>query len=444
MLDTKQLGKRVALLRKESGMSQEKLAELLCISPQAISKWENGHTTPETSLLPVLAQIFRCSIDEIIMPAYLFEAEIEEKKGINMDQQARKIAGYIIQQLGGAAPEEGIGLDDAAIMEAVCRVHPNLGNFQIERGKPEAHERYVSIYITVTTSQQKLSLVEKIYCGEDRELLGYELFSRYVTAVPQVYCVDFDKKILLVEEVTDSIQGIHFDVNNENGKIFRNHYDAIMEETAKVHAAFWENEDAFQKTGMDWRHETEENLLAHINGMEQNFLTYRAKEETGRIPKVWNGLRNTINAEELDYFQDAAQFLRQKYVSMIDDRFHAGKHITVIHGDLHPGNIFVSKLPGASVKMIDMEAVRVGLCTEDLAMLLALHIESDRECAKPLLAHYYECLCRYVKGYSYEMFMEDYRIAIAEAVFFPIRLINRGIYDFDMRDRAIRAYETFV
>lgn len=372
MFDTKQLGKKIAHLRKQNGMSQEKLSELLCISPQAISKWENGHTTPEISLLPVLSQIFQCSIDEIIMPAYLSETEIEK-----MDK-------------------EGIGLDDAAVMEAVRRVHPNLGHFRITREGPEAHERYVSIYITVTASQQKLRLVERIYRSQDRELLGYELFSRYVTAVPQVYCIDFNRRILLMEEVTDSIQGIHFDEDNANGQRFRNTYRTLLEEIANVHAAFWEKEDAFQKMGIDWRHETEENLLAHINGMEQYFLAYREKEETGRIPKVWNGVRNTIQAEKLDYYLDAAQFLRQKYISMIDDRFHAGRQITVIHGDLHPGNIFVSGLPGASVKMIDMEAVRMGLCTEDLSMLLALHIEPDKERAKPLLSHYYECLCRNV------------------------------------------------
>jgi hypothetical protein len=40
--------------------------------------------------------------------------------------------------------------------------------------------------------------------------------------------------------------------------------------------------------------------------------------------------------------------------------------------------------------------------------------------------------------------MKDYKISIAENLFFPIRLINRGIYDFRMRDKAIRAFETFV
>lgn len=444
MLDTKQFGKRIALLRKQNGMSQEKLAGLLCISPQAISKWENGHTTPETSLLPVLAQIFQCSIDEIIMPAYLFDPEIEENKADKIDLQARKIADYIIQQLDGTMQKESIGLNDAEIVGAVRKIHPSLSNCQITRGKPEAHNRYISTYITVTTAQQELKLVEKVYRGYDKELMGYELFSRYVLTVPQLYCVNLDKNILLMEEFTGCIQGVHFDEDNENGRQFRDNYKIILEEVAKMHAAFWENEEAFQETGLDWRHETAENLLAHIGGMEQDFLAYLEKEKTGRIPRVWNGLRNSIDIGQLDYFRDAIRFLREKYVALIEQRFRAGKNITMLHGDLHPGNIFISKPPGVSVKMIDMEAVRPGLCTEDLAMLLALHIEPAKEYAKPLLDHYYECLSRHIEGYSYEMFMEDYRISIAEAIFYPIRLINRGICDFAMRDRAIMAYGTFM
>ena len=127
MFDIKQFGKRIAFLRKQNGMSQEKLANLLGISSQAISKWENGHTTPDTSLLPVLAQIFQCSVDEIIMPAYFFDMDLEEKKIDKMDWRARQIADYIIQQLGDTMPTENIGLEDAAVIEAVRRVHPNLG-----------------------------------------------------------------------------------------------------------------------------------------------------------------------------------------------------------------------------------------------------------------------------------------------------------------------------
>lgn len=444
MLDTKRFGKRIAFLRKQTGMSQESLAQLLYISPQAISKWENGHTVPETPLLPVLAQIFNCSIDEMIMPAYLFDSDIEEKKRSKLEKQAEYIADFIIRKLGGIKTEECIGLDDHAIMEAVRRVHPNLGNYEITRGKPEAHHKYISIYITVTTSQETIGLVEKVYQSDEKELAGYQLFSRYVTAIPRIYDIDFDKKILLMEEVNDRIQGTCFDENNESGKIFRDNYYALLEETAKVHATFWENKAAFQKIGLDERHKSEKNLLAHINGMEQDFLAYRKAEGAGKIPKVWSGLSNTIDAGKLDYFQDAIEFLRQRYIPLIEERFDTEQNITVIHGDLHPGNLFVSKQPRSDVKMIDMEAVRRGLCTEDLAMLLALHIQPDKKSAKPLLDYYYQCLCREIKTYSYEMFMDDYRISIAEAMFYTIRLMNSGIYDFEMRDRAVRAYETFV
>lgn len=62
------VGKRIAQLRKQAKQTQDKLAERLGITAQAISKWENGHTLPDTVLLPVLAKIFDCSIDAILMP----------------------------------------------------------------------------------------------------------------------------------------------------------------------------------------------------------------------------------------------------------------------------------------------------------------------------------------------------------------------------------------
>jgi transcriptional regulator with XRE-family HTH domain len=57
----------------------EKLAEMLYISPQEISKGENGHSLPDTAMLPVLSQIFRCIVDDIIISAYSFDEEIESE-----------------------------------------------------------------------------------------------------------------------------------------------------------------------------------------------------------------------------------------------------------------------------------------------------------------------------------------------------------------------------
>ena len=45
----------IARLRRERGMTQEALAEVIGVSPQTISKWENNTTYPDIALLPVLA-----------------------------------------------------------------------------------------------------------------------------------------------------------------------------------------------------------------------------------------------------------------------------------------------------------------------------------------------------------------------------------------------------
>lgn len=52
-------------LRREQGLTQSALAEKLCVSFQAISKWENKLSSPDILLLPKIAKIFGVSIDEL-------------------------------------------------------------------------------------------------------------------------------------------------------------------------------------------------------------------------------------------------------------------------------------------------------------------------------------------------------------------------------------------
>jgi len=65
-MDTSKIGKQITNMRKERGFTQEGLAELLGISPQSVSKWENGHSLPETALLPHLAKALDTSIDSLL------------------------------------------------------------------------------------------------------------------------------------------------------------------------------------------------------------------------------------------------------------------------------------------------------------------------------------------------------------------------------------------
>jgi len=56
----------VAELRRTKGITQSELAEYLGVSFQAVSKWENGTTMPDITLLPMLSDYFQVSVDEIL------------------------------------------------------------------------------------------------------------------------------------------------------------------------------------------------------------------------------------------------------------------------------------------------------------------------------------------------------------------------------------------
>jgi len=53
-------------LRKEKGMSQENLAEILDVSRQAISKWESGQSYPEMEKLIALSNLFSVTLDSLV------------------------------------------------------------------------------------------------------------------------------------------------------------------------------------------------------------------------------------------------------------------------------------------------------------------------------------------------------------------------------------------
>lgn len=70
------LGEKIKALRKQKDISQEILAGYLGVSFQAVSKWENGSTMPDVTLIPAIASFFGVSIDEIF-DYNLFETEKE-------------------------------------------------------------------------------------------------------------------------------------------------------------------------------------------------------------------------------------------------------------------------------------------------------------------------------------------------------------------------------
>ena len=65
-MNEKNIGKFIASLRKANGYTQEELGEILSVSNKTISSWENGNSSPDLSLLPIIADLFNVTCDELI------------------------------------------------------------------------------------------------------------------------------------------------------------------------------------------------------------------------------------------------------------------------------------------------------------------------------------------------------------------------------------------
>ena len=80
------LGESIRRLRRESGFTQEQLAEALGVSVSAVHKWEAGKATPELGMLVDIAQFFETSVDALLN--YGWET-------LNMGQTAKQVRTYI-------------------------------------------------------------------------------------------------------------------------------------------------------------------------------------------------------------------------------------------------------------------------------------------------------------------------------------------------------------
>ena len=86
------LSEKLYKLRKNSGLSQEQLAEKINVSRQAISKWESGTAVPESEKLVTISNYFGVSVD------YLLKDEEEKEIGTDssVEEKPKMIAGIII------------------------------------------------------------------------------------------------------------------------------------------------------------------------------------------------------------------------------------------------------------------------------------------------------------------------------------------------------------
>ena len=88
---TSTLGSRIAGLRKEKGYTQEEFSDMLGVSAQAVSKWENDISCPDIMLIPRIASILGITTDELLTGKAPEKEEAREEKQIQSSQNLSKL-----------------------------------------------------------------------------------------------------------------------------------------------------------------------------------------------------------------------------------------------------------------------------------------------------------------------------------------------------------------
>ncbi|MBP2667447.1 MAG: helix-turn-helix domain protein [Firmicutes bacterium] len=175
MLNEDTIGQRIASLRRDKGYTQEQLSNFIHVTGQAVSKWENGNATPDTALLPALANVLGTSIDRL-----LTGAEFREKVSPYDDEYEKR--------------EYYWGLKHSLLAEQVVSVakeNPRHGQHLLDIGSGEGRD---AIYFSkcgfiVDALEISMPGIEKIkqYCrvadcpvtAVHANMIGYEITDFY-------------------------------------------------------------------------------------------------------------------------------------------------------------------------------------------------------------------------------------------------------------------------
>ena len=183
------MGGKIYSLRVAKRMTQEQLAEELCISPAAVSKWERNQAIPSIEMLCALADFFDCTIDELVgrKEALLEHVGVYDSEKLKLVATAEELlkCSEISRQYGLFAMEEAMSTH----YQGSSRFLPFAVGFMCRANykqmEPELSGHLLENYATVLPEDEQAegrmiaAVLPRILMGQNPKLI-WELVASYV------------------------------------------------------------------------------------------------------------------------------------------------------------------------------------------------------------------------------------------------------------------------
>lgn len=175
------LGQNLQFLRKRDNITQEQLAEALEVSRQSVSKWESDTTYPEMDKLLQLANLFHCSLDDLVQKDVSTQY-VEDKCNYNqfMNQFSKRITTGV-----------GLILSGATLMLFLGEVIPKKQGFDMEALGGIIFFLFIAAAVGIfivsglqmSYFEKKYPYIENFYTDEEKEAFHKKLIKLITTGV---------------------------------------------------------------------------------------------------------------------------------------------------------------------------------------------------------------------------------------------------------------------
>ena len=213
------VGEKISKLRNTAKISQDELAELLSVSKQTVSQWENGHTLPGIDNLLRLKEIFGVSLDRLL------DTESEPIASINPDsidtvcaaicyaagvekptcaaEKNNELSSYIDKAFGSERADRIVMYNPDAVAEWVYKKYPGyLANAKSNTEK--------EIYLSTVMPSVTPVCFGSLYTGAQPAIHGIKKYEKPVITIDTIFdaFVRAGKKVALITYMQCSLSRI--------------------------------------------------------------------------------------------------------------------------------------------------------------------------------------------------------------------------------------------
>ena len=146
-MNQEKVGKFIQDIRLKNNLTQKDFAFILGVTPQAVSKWENGKNIPDISILKIISEKYNVNIDEIINGSF------NEKKENNIDIK------YVVIIIG-------ILLVSIISIILIINYHPKNKDFELKKIGTSCSDFEITGSAAYNNQNSSMYISNINYCGE--------------------------------------------------------------------------------------------------------------------------------------------------------------------------------------------------------------------------------------------------------------------------------------